>query len=46
MKEDEPLNPMHVRFLSLVTVVPRADRLPDLVEQFGFAQLAVSAFRF
>jgi hypothetical protein len=36
MKENEPLNPMNVRFLGSVTVVPGSDRLADLIEELGF----------
>jgi hypothetical protein len=36
MKEDESPDPMNVVLLGLLTIVPRANRLPDLVEQFRF----------
>jgi len=36
MKEDESPDPMNVALLGLLTIVPRANRLPHLVEQSRF----------
>src|SRR5262245_48183525 len=46
MKEDESLDPSDVGFLRHVTVMARADRLPNLIEELGFADdgaLAIGA---
>ena len=36
MEEYVSLDPMHIGFLGPVAIVPRANRLPDLVEQSRF----------
>jgi len=36
VKKDEPFDPMNIGFLSSRTVVSRANRLADLIEQFWF----------
>jgi hypothetical protein len=36
VKEDEPLHPVHIGFLGLVTIVPKAEDVTDLVEQIRF----------
>jgi hypothetical protein len=36
VKKDEPFDPMNIAVLGLWTVMPRADRLPDMVEQSRF----------
>lgn len=40
MEEDEALDPMDIGFFGLIAVMPRADRLPNLVEQLGFSTVA------
>ena len=36
MKEDEPLDPIHVSSLGSLAVVASANRLPHLIEEFWF----------
>ncbi len=36
MEEDKALDPMNVRFLGSVAIMPRVDRLADLIEQLRF----------
>ena len=46
VKEDESLDPSDVGFLRHVTVMARADRVPNLIEELGFRDdgaLAVNA---
>ena len=36
MEKDKPFDPMDIRFLRSIAIVPRADRLADLIEELGF----------
>ena len=42
VKENESLDPTNIRFLGFIAVVPRPNRLANLIEELGFRMMMMT----